>query len=201
MSDGRVHAGFTDLSPVTRNRARLPGGLGRIRLVFTVCAMFAAAQFIVPLVARLALNGGRVWPTDDEHSLWGSVIDDRVLSVPAWLTVATGAVGMAAALVYLLRGRSAVGADAPYVSLVSLLLFGGFPWAIAALDADPTGIIRTPGPEGYPIGWHWVLTPLAAVVLIVGIVASVRSGAAARRRREAGRALRASARDRRQDGA
>ncbi|KAA9085431.1 hypothetical protein [Microbacterium radiodurans] len=146
-----------------------------MRLVFTLCAIFGAAQFLVPLIARVAFNGGRVWPTDEEHSLWGSVIGDRVLGVPAWLTIATGAVGMAAAVAYLIGSRRDAGADAPYVSLVSLLIFGGFPWAIAALNTDPTGIVRTPGPEGYPIGWHWVLSPVAAVVLAVGIVVSVRS--------------------------
>lgn len=68
----------------------------------------------------------------------------------------------------------------PYVSLVSLLIFGGFPWAIAALDTDPTRIVRTPGPEGYPIGWHWALSPVAAVVLAVGIVVSLQSRGNAR---------------------
>jgi uncharacterized membrane protein len=199
MTDDRRHAGFTDLSPVTRNRTRLPRSAGRLRLVFTLCAMFGAAQLLVPVIARFALNGGRVWPTDDVHSLWGSAIDDPVLGVPAWVTIVTGAVGMAAALWYLGSRARDAGSDAPYVSLVSLLIFGGFPWAIAALDADPTGIIRTPGPDGYPIGWHWVLSPVALVVLVVGIIVSVRSSRDARRRREAGRALRAAARSDRED--
>ncbi len=194
MTGERRDAGFTDLSPVSRNRSRLPRRAGSLRLVFTLCAMFAAAQFLVPLVARLALNGGRVWPTDQVHSLWGSVIDERVLSVPAWLTIATGAVGMVAAVSYLVAARRDAGPDAPYVSLVSVLVFGIFPWAIAALDEDPTGVIRTPGSDGYLIGWHWVLSPLALVVLLWGIVVSAQSSREARRRRERGRALRAAAR-------
>ena len=173
-------AGFTDLSPVSRNRSRLPARAGTLRLVFTFCAMFAAAQFLLPLIGRTALNGGRVWPNDEVHSLWGSVLDERVLVVPALLTILTGAVGMLAAVWYLVSGGRAAAADAAYVSLVSLLVFGMFPWAIAGLDEDPSGILRTPGPGGYPLGWHWLVTPLAVVVIAVGIAVAVRGHRAAR---------------------
>lgn len=173
------HAGFTELSPITPDRTRLPPRAGRLRLVFTLCGIFGAGQFLVPVIARVAFNGGRVWPTDEGRFLWG-VIEGHVLGVPAWLTIATGDVGMVAAVAYLLGSRRDAGADTPYVSLVSLLIFGCFPWAIGALDTDPTGIVRTPGPEGYRIGWHWALSPVAAVVLAVGIVVSVQSRGNAR---------------------
>ncbi len=159
--------GFTDIPPLRRNRRRLP-------VVFVIAAIFAAAQWIVPAGARLVLNAGQVYPTDEPFSLWDPIAASAVMSVPAWLTIATGLIGMGAALAYFaVRGRAAA-ADAAYVSLVSLLVFGLFPWAIAAFDVDGTGIVHTPGPDGYPIGWHWLASPLSLVVLIVGIVVFVR---------------------------
>ncbi|GAA3919586.1 hypothetical protein [Microbacterium invictum] len=174
--------GFTDIPPLRRNRRRLPGSAGVLRLVFVICAIFGAAQWIVPAGARLVLNAGQVYPSDEPFSLWDPIAEFPVMSVPAWLTVGTGLVGMGAALAYFaVRGRAAA-ADAAYVSLVSLLVFGLFPWAIAAFDVDPTGIVHTPGPDGYPIGWHWLATPLSLVVLIVGIVVFVRGRDLGRRR-------------------
>lgn len=162
---------FTDLPPLRRNRERLGNGGGTLRLVWILCAMFVAAQFLVPLIARVALNGGRVFPADEEGSLWGSVVADRVLAVPAWLTIATVAVGAIAAVWYLVTGAAAA-KDAAYVGLLSLLFFGGFPWAIATLDEDPSGVLHAPGDDGFPMGWHWIVSPLGILVLVVAIVVS-----------------------------
>ncbi|WP_194410062.1 hypothetical protein [Microbacterium cremeum] len=187
---GRRGVGFTDISPLRLNRRRMPRTAGILRLVFVIAAILAAAQWIVPAGARLILNAGQLYPTDEASAVTDALVPFPAMSVPAWLTIATGLIGMAAAAAYLLVRGNAAGDDAAYVSLVSLMMFGLFPWAIAAFDADPTGIIWTPGPDGYPIGWHWLASPLALVVLVLGIVTAVRAGRARRREREARRRAR-----------
>lgn len=183
MTERRGHAGFSDISPLRRNRDRLPGSTGILRLIFIVCAMFAAAQWIVPIGVRLAFNGGRLYPSDEPFSLWDPVVPFPVMSVPAWLTILTCLVGLTAATTYLIVRGDQAGEDAVYVSMLSLAFFGFFPWGIAALDIDPTGVISTPDPDGYPIGWHWVLTPFAPVLLALGIVSTVRYNRALDRRK------------------
>ncbi|MFV0405461.1 MAG: hypothetical protein ACK5LN_01350 [Propioniciclava sp.] len=169
------YGGLTDVPALRLNRDRFGSRAGGLRLVFIICAMFSAAQFIVPLMLRLALNGGRVWPTDEVHVLWGQVAAYPVLSIPAWLTITSGLVGLAAASWYLFTPGAAVAADAAYVSLMSVLCFGILPWATAGLDPDPTGLIRPPGTTGYLVGWHWLGTPLSLILLGVGIINSVRT--------------------------
>jgi hypothetical protein len=190
---GRRGVGFTDISPLRLNRGRMPRVAGILRLVFIIAAILGAAQWIVPAGARLILNAGQLYPTDEASSVRGALVPFPAMSVPAWLTIATGLIGMAAAVAYLLVRGTAAGDDAPYVTVVSVLIFGLFPWAIAAFDVDPTGIISTPGPDGYPIGWHWLASPLAVVVLVVGIVTAVRASRARRSERQARRAARGEA--------
>lgn len=182
MSDERVRGAFTDVRPLRRNRKRLGDRAGLWRLIFIVAALLGAALWAVPVVARLALNGGRVYPTDEVHSLWGAVVDDLVLPVPAWLVIAVGLVGSVAGIVYLVLRDRVAGSDAPYVGILSVAFFGVFPWFIAMFDVDPTGIVSTPGDDGYPMGWHWLVSPAGFVVLVVAIAVSIRG-----RRRRTGR--------------
>ena len=186
----RRGVGFTDISPLRLNRGRMSRAAGILRLIFIIAAILGAAQWIVPAGARLILNGGQLYPTDEASSVSDALVPFPAMSVPAWLTIATGLIGMAAAVAYLLVRGNAAGDDVAYVTLISVMMFGLLPWAIAAFDVDPTGIIHTPGPDGYPIGWHWLASPLALVVLVVGITTSVRAGRARRRERHARRAAR-----------
>lgn len=54
------------------------------------------------------------------------------------------------------------------------MLAGVLPMAISLFEPDPTGIIWTTGPDGYPIGWHWLVTPFIGVLPFSAIVAVVR---------------------------
>lgn len=173
---------FTSLNPFRVNRRLLPNGLAEIRLITMVAAIATLAQWVVPVGARYALNGGRIYYADDVFALWPAVLPWPVLDVPAWLTIVTGLVAIVGATVYFLRGGSLIAGDIYYVLIVTLLACAFVPWFIAALNTDPTGIIRTPEPDAYPIGWHWVISPLCIVPVVAAIVAARR---AARRRADA----------------
>lgn len=157
---------FSSLHPFALNRGALPPVLGWLRLIAMTASAAVALQWILTMALRLALNAGRVYYSDETHSLWGEVLPFPVVSVPAWLTLTCVVVGCAAAGGYLALGAGRVRDDMPYTLVVTVLLCGAFPWAIAGFDADPSGVIFTPGPEGYPIGWHWAATP--AVLLVIG---------------------------------
>lgn len=177
---------FTGLNPFRLNRGRLPDGLGAIRFVTMFAVVTTLAQWIVPVGARYALNGGRIYYSNDTLALWPPLLPWPVLDVPAWLTIGTGLIAVGGATVYFLRGGTRIEGDIYLVLIVTLLACGFLPWFIAMLNSDPTGVIRTPGPNGYPMGWHWVLSPLCVVPLVAAIVARRRLA----RQRVAARALR-----------
>lgn len=127
------------------------------------------------MISRVALNGGRVYENDEYFSLWDQLLPWPVFSVPAWLTIGTVAVACIAAALYLYRGGSRVLADMPYVVIVTAGLCLVFPWIIAALNADPSGVLSTPGEDGYPIGWHWLSTPSVLLVLLGAFLGSRRT--------------------------
>ncbi len=166
---------FTRRNPFSLHRGSLPPRLGVLRLIFMCAAAAGALQLLLPVFVRLALGGGRVFYGDDEHSLWGAALPWPILSIPAWLTVATALIGCVAGSAYLILGAADTADDIPYVTVLAVLFFGVFPWFIAALDTDPGGLISTPGAEGYPIGWHWLATPLVLLVIAGAIIGGVKA--------------------------
>lgn len=86
-----------------------------------------ALQWILTMALRLTLNGGRIYYSDETHTLWGAVLPFPVLSVPAWLTLACVVVGCAAAGLYLALGAARIREDVPYIVVVTALLCGAFP--------------------------------------------------------------------------
>lgn len=176
---------FSSLQPFTLNRGTLPRRLGVLRLIAMSASAVVALQWILPMVLRLAFNGGRVYQSDEIHSLWGPLVPFPVVSVPAWLTILSVAVACISAAAYFAIGSGRVAFDMPYVLAITVLMCGVFPWAIAGFDADPTGIVRTPGPDGYPVGWHWIATPLVLLPIAAAVVGSI---AARRERRPRGAA-------------
>lgn len=148
------------------------------------------AQWVVPVGARYIFNGGRIFYSNKPDRLWESLLPWPVLSVPAWLTIVTGVLAIGCASAYLLLGGLEIAEDIPYMSMVPLLA-GFVPIFIAAFEKDATGIFRTPGPDGYPIGWHWVVAPFTIVLVVAAIIAPMRMRrlrAERRRRRNARRA-------------
>lgn len=125
------------------------------------------------MIAREIFNGGRLYYSNEPRGLYESLLPWPVLSVPAWLTITTGLLAIGCATAYLLLGGPEIADDVWYMFFVPMLA-GFFPFFIAAFEPDPTGVIWTPGPDGYPIGWHWVVTPFILVLLVSAIVATVR---------------------------
>lgn len=166
---------FTSLNPFRLNRRQLPNGLAEIRLITMIAVMVTIAQWIIPVGARYALNGGRITYADETFALWGPVLPWPVLDVPAWLTITTGLIAIVGATTYFLRGGTHIAGDVYYVLIVTLLACGFVPWFIAALNTDPTGIIHTPGPDSYPIGWNWVISPLCVIPIVAAIIAGRRA--------------------------
>ncbi|MGM1016124.1 MAG: hypothetical protein ACQEW8_01120 [Actinomycetota bacterium] len=166
---------FSTLQPFSLNRRRLSQPLGLLRLITLICCLAAALQLLLPAVTRLALNGGRVFYGDEQMSLWGAVLPWPVFHVPAWLTILTVAVGSIAGGLYLFLGGRRVSFDTAYIVTMGLLLFGVFPWAIAALGMDASGIISTPGEDGYPIGWHWISVPLVVLLPLGALLGRTRT--------------------------
>ncbi|MGX1695227.1 hypothetical protein ACWIBQ_07610 [Microbacterium keratanolyticum] len=161
---------FSSLHPLRTNARALPRTLGVLRLVAMVATIATALQWIVPAGARLIFNAGRVYYSNEPFSLWGEVLPWPVLSVPAWMTISTVTIACVAAFLYLLLGGTQVRKDVPF----TVIVVGGFavlfPLAIATFDPDPTGVISTPGPDGYPIGWHWLASPLSLLVVLGAIL-------------------------------
>lgn len=166
---------FSSLRPFTLNQRALPRDLGVLRLVALSATAFVALQWIATMLSRVVFNGGRVYESDETFSLWPSIMPWPVFSVLAWLTIVSVSIGCLAAAAYLYRGGPLVRKDMPYVVVVTAGLCGGFPWLIATFNSDPTGIILTPGENGYPIGWHWIATPLALFVVLAAITGARRS--------------------------
>lgn len=153
---------FTSLQPFALHRDTLPAPLGLLRLIAVSACAGLALQWILPMLTRLTLNGGRVNYSDEVK--WDSVLTWPVFHVPGWLTIATIIIGSIAGGTYLLLGGSLVSFDVPYIIVLSILLLGLFPWAIACFEMDPTGVLRTPGEYSFPVAWHWVATPLVLLV-------------------------------------
>lgn len=178
---------FSTLPNFGLNRNWLPLRLGVLRLIAVLATIATIAQWIVPVVVRLIFSGGRIYYPNEYFSLWEPVLQWPVLSVPAWLTITTGLIAIGSASTYLLLGGLEIADDIPFLTLTPFFACAGFPIFIAAFEMDPTGIFSTPGPDGYPIGWHWIVSPFAFVVLISGIIAATRMKRlrAERRRRRA----------------
>jgi len=175
---------FSRLPVFGLNRRRLPLRLGILRVVALLATIVTLAQWIVPVGARYIFNGGRIYYSNDYFNLWEPLLPWPVLSVPAWLTISTGLLAIGCASAYLLLGGFEIVDDIAFMTFVPLLA-GYMPIFIAAFEKDPTGAIRTPGPDGYPIGWHWLVAPFTIVLIVSAIIASVRmKRLRARRRRE-----------------
>lgn len=178
---------FSTLPNFGLNRNWLPLRLGILRLIAILATIATLAQWFVPVGARLIVNCGRVYYSNECLSLGWSLFPWPVLSVPAWLTITTGLIAIGSASAYLLLGGLEIADDIPFLTLTPFFACAGFPIFIAAFEMDPTGIFSTPGPDGYPIGWHWIVSPFAFIVLISGIIAGMRMKRlrAERRRRRA----------------
>ncbi len=170
------------------NRSGLPRRIGILRLIAILATIVTLAQWIVPVGARYIFNGGRIYYPNEYFNLWGPILPWPVLSVPAWLTITTGLIAIGCASAYLLLGGLEIADDVAYMTLVPLLA-GYVTIFIAAFEKDSTGVIWTPGADGYPIGWHWIVAPFTIVLIASGIIASVRMKRlrAERRRRRAER--------------
>lgn len=164
---------FLSISSLWLNRGWLPFRLGVLRLIALLATIATIAQWIIPMIAREIFNGGRLYYSNEPRGLYESLLPWPVLSVPAWLTITTGLLAIGCATAYLLLGGPEIADDVWYMFFVPMLA-GFFPFFIAAFEPDPTGVIWTPGPDGYPIGWHWVVTPFILVLLVSAIVATVR---------------------------
>ncbi|WP_336645005.1 hypothetical protein [Microbacterium sp. USHLN186] len=177
---------FSTLPNFGLNRSGLPTRLGVLRLVAVLATLATFGQWIVPVVARGIFNGGRIYYSNEPSKLYDSLLPWPVLSVPAWLTIVTGLLAIGSACAYLLLGGLEISSDISFMFFATSLA-GVFPIFIAAFEKDPTGVIRTPGADGYPIGWHWVVTPFLLVLLVVTLVAAARMKRlrAQRRRRRA----------------
>ena len=173
---------FSSLNPFSLNPRALPRQLGVLRLVALLATFATALQWIVPAGARIILNAGRIYYSAEAHSLWGEVLPWPVLSVPAWLTMATVSIACLAGAAYLALGAEHVRADVPYVLGVVVGLNVLFPIFIAAFEPDPSGSFRTPGADGYLMGWHWLASPLALLVVAGAVVGAVRARRATNRR-------------------
>ena len=165
---------FTSLNPFRVNRRLLPDGLAEIRLITMIAVIVTLAQWIIPVGARYAFNGGRIYYSNDTFALWDPLLPWPVLDVPAWLTISTGVIAITGATVYFLRGGMHIAGDIFYLLIVMLLACGYVPWYIAMLNMDPSGVIHTPGDDGYPMGWHWVISPLCVIPFIAAIIAALR---------------------------
>jgi hypothetical protein len=155
------------------NRSWLPFRLGVLRLIAILATIATLAQWIVPVGARYIFNGGRIYYSNEPSRLHESLLPWPVLSVPAWLTITTGLIAIGCASAYLLLGGLEIADDIAYMTFVPLLA-GYITIFIAAFEKDPTGIFWTPGPDGYPTGWHWIVAPFALVLITSGIIAAVR---------------------------
>jgi hypothetical protein len=155
-------------------------------MIAILATIATLAQWIVPVGARLILNCGRVYHSNECSSFGDSLLPWPVLSVPAWLTIATGLIAIGCASAYLLLGGLEISDDIAYMTFVPLLA-GYVTNFIAAFEKDTTGVIWTPGADGYPIGWHWLVAPFTLVLITSGIIAAVRMKRlrAERRRRRA----------------
>jgi len=146
-----------------------------------------ALQWIVPVGARYIFNGGRIYYSNDPDRMWPSLLPWPVFSIPAWLTILTGVLAIGCTTLYLLRGGLEITNDLPFMSIVPAGFTAMMPIFIAALDKDPTGLLHTPGADGYPIGWHWLISPFSLIAIVAAIIAPFRMRRlrAERRRRRA----------------
>ena len=176
---------FSTFSNFRLNRGGLSDRLGLLRFIGAMASLAMALQWIVPVGARYIFNGGRIYYSNAPERMWPELLPWPVFSIPAWLTILTGALAIACAAAYLFSGGLEIANDIPFMGLVPMLFCAFFPWQIAALDMDPTGVVRTPGPEGYPMGWHWVISPFSLIMVVAMIAAYRRMGRirAERRRR------------------
>lgn len=179
---------FSTMPVFGLNRGGLPLRLGVLRLIAVLATIVTLAQWIVPVGARYIFNGGRIYYSNEPSRLSESLLPWPVLSVPAWLTITTGLIAIGCASAYLLLGGLEIADDVAYMTLVPLLA-GYVTIFIAAFEKDSTGAIWTPGADGYPIGWHWIVAPFTIVLIASGIIASARMKRlrAERRRRRAER--------------
>ncbi|MBO9625948.1 MAG: hypothetical protein J7484_06205 [Microbacterium sp.] len=179
---------FSTLPNFGLNRSGLPLRLGVLRLIAVIATLATFAQWILPVIARGVFNGGRIYYSNAPSSLYDSLLPWPVLSIPAWLTITTGLLAIGCASAYLLLGGLEISSDISFMFFATSLA-GVFPIFIAAFEKDTTGVIWTPGPDGYPIGWHWVVAPFLVVLLASTIIAAVRMRRlrAERRRRRAER--------------
>ncbi|MBN7793658.1 hypothetical protein ACLD0U_00565 [Microbacterium sp. 2216-1] len=177
---------FSTLPNFGLNRKELPLRLGVLRLVAVLSTLATIAQWIIPVVARGIFNGGRIYYSNEPSKLYDSLLPWPVLSVPAWLTITTGLLAIGCACAYLLLGGLEISSDVSFMFFAPSLA-GVFAIFIAAFEMDPTGVIWTPGPDGYPIGWHWVVAPFVLLLLAATLVSAARMKRlrAERRRRRA----------------
>lgn len=164
---------FSSSPNFSLNRGRLPLHLGVLRLITILTTLATLMQLVVPIVARVIFNAGRVSYPNEYHSLWDPILPWPVLSVPAWLTITTGLVAIGCASAYLLLGKHYVEGDITYITAITLLssyvtIF------IAGFEPDPTGIFRSAEPNSYPIGWHWVVAPFSIIMIVSTIVSAIR---------------------------
>lgn len=164
---------FSTLRIFSLNHRSLSRRLGVLRLLAILGSITTIAQWIVPAGARYILNGGRIYYSNEYFSLWEPVLPWPILSVPAWLTIGTGFIALACASGYLLIGNIDIANDVPYMMLMPLMAsFTAI--CIAAFEKEPTGIFWTPGPESYPIGWHWIVAVFTPVLILSGIISTIR---------------------------
>lgn len=144
-------------------------------MIAMLATLATALQWIVPAGARIALNAGRIYYSGEPHSLWGEVLPWPVLSVPAWMTITTVTIACVAGGAYLALGGATLRADLPFFLVVVVGFNVVFPLFIASFEPDPTGAITTADPGGYPIGWHWLASPLVLLVVAGAIIGAART--------------------------
>ena len=159
--------------PFSLHRDRLSHPLGLLRLIFMCAAALSALLFFSTVFGRLALNGGRVFYSDEVHSLWPAVLPWPAISIPAWLMVALALIGCVSAGIYLLTGGLEVRDDIPYIVTVSVIVFAILTPVMSIFDPDPSGVAPFNAP--HPIGWHWLAGPLVLLVIVSAIICAVRT--------------------------
>lgn len=175
---------FSTIPNFGLNRSALPLHLGVLRLLAVLATLATIAQYLVPVGARYIFNGGRISYSNEPDRLSESLLPWPVLSVPAWLTITTGLIAIVCASAYLLLGGYEISDDIPFMTMTPFFACAGFPFLISTFEPDTTGIIWTPEPGSYPIGWHWIISPFAVIILISGIIAATRMKRLSKERRQ-----------------
>ncbi|QUW17918.1 hypothetical protein [Agrococcus sp. Marseille-Q4369] len=138
---------------------------------YRIATIAAAVQFGWVFFMGL-LAGGQFLA--DEWPRWDPLAEWPVLAVPAWLTIAIGAVAAAAAIAMAVRREVTDEVGVAFQDLATGVLL---------LGLLPVGLARAYAGVGVPdgaLGWHWIASLVFVVTLLALVVRVVRASRASR---------------------